>query len=128
MFNILDKKVMSKKERLLRIAGIMIILRDELEELGQQAKWVEQADLYLEMLTAKSEEVNKEFNDLFWHLDSVIRDVDEPNKLIGELFKILKKDLIRVGVQHEINQHSQGVLFAFDPKKVKILDSKLRLV
>lgn len=119
---------MSKKERLLRIAGIMIILRDELEELSQQPQWVKQADLYLEMLTAKSEEVNKEFNDLFWHLDSVVREVDEPNKLIGELFKILQKDLNRVGVQHEINEHSQSVLFAFDPNKVKLLDSKLRLV
>lgn len=119
---------MSKNERLLRIAGLIIILRDELEELGRLPEWVQVANDYLEMLTAKNEEVNEEYNVLFHHIDSVIREVDEPFNLINELFKILQNDLKRTKITHGIKQFTEDVVINPDIKNVKLLDSKIRLV
>lgn len=119
---------MSRDERLLRIAGLIIILRDELEELGRLPEWVDVANDYLDVLTGKDDEVNEEYNVLFHHIDSVIREVDEPFNLLFELMFILKKDLKRCKIKHEINETTQKVSFPVDVKKVKILDSKIRLV
>ena len=119
---------MSKKERLLRIAGLIIILRDELEEVERYPEWVLVANDYLDMLTGKNEEVNKEYNVLFHHIDSVIREVDTPFNLINELFKVLKNDLDRCKVTHPIKKATDNVGIMYDVKTVKLLDSKIRLV
>jgi len=119
---------MSKNERLLRIAGLIIILRDELEEVGRLPEWVLVANDYLDMLTAKNEAINQEYNVLFNHIDSVIREVDEPFNLIDELFKILQNDLNRCKMTHPIKEAIQKVSFSVDIQKVKLLDSKIRLI
>ena len=119
---------MSKKERLLRIAGLIIILRDELEEVERFPEWVLVANDYLDMLTGKSEEVNQEYNVLFHHIDSVIREVNTPFNLLEDLFKILQKDLERCKVTHPIKEATDDVVIVYDVAKVKLLDSKIRLV
>jgi len=118
---------MSKNERLLRISGLIIILRDEFEEINKHPEWCKVANRYLDVLTNKNAEVNEEYNQLFWHLDSVIRDVDEPAEITGELMKILQKDLDQCEIHHEINAASQKILVKFDVQKVKLLDSKLTI-
>ena len=119
---------MSKKERQLRLAGLIIILRDELEEVDRIFEWVDVANDYLDMLTSKSEEVNKEYNVLFHHIDSVINEVDKPCNLINELFKILQNDLDRCKVTHPIKEATDDVVVVYDVKMVKLLDSKIRMV
>jgi hypothetical protein len=119
---------MSKKERLLRIAGLIIILRDELEDVERLPEWVQVANDYLDMLTGKNEEVNEEYNLLFHHIDSVICEVDTPFNLIDDLFKILQNDMKRCKVTHPIKKTTEEVFFCYDVKMVKLLDSKIRLV
>ena len=118
---------MSKKERLLRIAALILLLRDEFEDAEINPEWCNVANAYLEAL-AIDDEVNEQFSDLFIAVNNMVKEVAEPWKLTGELFKILQKDLKAVSVSHDINAVTQGLKLKFDVKMVKLLDSKIRLV
>ena len=123
---------MSKKERLLRIVGLILILRDELEENEIHNDWCEEATGYIELLfNFDSKEnilIKKQFEDVFFHIDRIIRTVDKPSNLIGELFLILKKDMKITKVTHPIFIATQKIKNTYDVGVVKLLDSKIRLV
>ena len=123
---------MSKKERLLRIAGLIIILRDELEEQGKHSEWCEVATNYIEGLCSvnpdEQQEVNQQFEQVYTHIDNCINEVFKPCDVIGELFCILRKDMKQLGITHAILEASDVVWDAADVSKIKLLDSKIRLV
>lgn len=121
---------LSKKQRLLRVASIIIILRDELEELEQHPEWVQVANEYIELLTShENEEVNDQYWRLFTHIDKQIREYFQPSEVINELFKVLQKDFRTLGAMFNspIKKATEAVeVREYDIWKLKIIDSVSR--
>lgn len=119
---------MTKKERLLRAVGLILIIRDELEEIDAHNEWVQSANKYLEELADGGDELNQQFEQLFKYLDAGIQTVDEPVNVINELICILRRDLRRLNVNRPIASATENLeLKSYDTSKVKLLDSKLTL-
>jgi hypothetical protein len=122
----------SKKERLLRAAGLIIILRDELEELDKYNSWIEVANKYLDELIKNDDESNKQYERIFTHIHRCISTVESPDNLINELIFILEKDMRRTKMTTEVAKELYAETLAIksiaNVSKVKLLDSKIRLV
>ena len=71
---------MGKDELILRIVGLMTVLRDDLERMNfkQEMKkttnrWLNEANKYLDMIGSGSEQSNKEFGELVTHYHKITR-------------------------------------------------------
>ena len=92
---------MNKKERLLRIAGLLIIIRDELEEqeFKQRKKqivnrFIKCANNKLNELSNGGQDVNKEYELVYTHLHKSIELINlDVSEVINELVKLLEIDL-----------------------------------
>lgn len=115
---------MTKNERLLRAAALILIVRDEFEDLDVHEKWCKEATKYIDLLTGKDEIVNEQYNNYFSRVDQKIRKVIEPSEVANELFVILRKDLNTTKITHSIIHATNKVeLSDYDVQKVKLLDS-----
>ena len=76
----------------------------------------------------EQQEVNEQFEQVYRHIDNCINEVFKPCEVIGELFCILRKDMKQLGITHAIREASDVVWDAADVGKVKLLDSKIKLV
>ena len=123
---------MSTKERMLRVAGLIIILRDELEELNQHHDWLEIANKYLDVLTSYEDGSNEQYEKVFLHIHKRIETEGSTNELINELIFILEKDLKVLGMTKPLTKklyaETLRIKTTANIKKVKLLDSKIRLV
>ena len=123
---------MSTKERMLRAAGLIIILRDELEELNQHHDWLEIANKYLDVLTNYEDGSNEQYEKVFLHVHNCIEKEGSPDELINELIFILEKDLkvleMTKPVAKKLYDETLRIKTTANIKKVKLLDSKIRLV
>ena len=71
---------MSKNERLLRIAGLMTILRDDLEETNfdkvlknKTNLWLKHANIKMRELAGGDQESNEQLIKIVQHFDNVLR-------------------------------------------------------
>ena len=123
---------MSTKERLLRASGLIIILRDELEEADKHHSWVEVANKYLDTLTGYKDDSNNQYERVYKHIHNCISVVGSPTELINELIFILEKDMRQTKMTTKLAKELYTETFAIkssaDVNKVKLLDSKIRLV
>ena len=122
----------SKNERLLRASGLIIILRDELEEIDQHHSWVEVANKYLETLTGYKDDSNNQYERVYQHIHNCISFVGSPANLINELIFVLEKDMkqskMTTKLAKELYAETVAIKSSADVDKVKLLDSKIRLV
>ena len=122
----------SKNERLLRASGLIIILRDELEEIDQHHSWVEVANKYLETLTGYKDDSNNQYERVYRHIHNCISFVGSPANLINELIFVLEKDMkqskMTTKLAKELYAQTLAIKSSADVSKVKLLDSKIRLV
>ena len=122
----------SKNERLLRASGLIIILRDELEEIDKHNDWVEVANKYLDTLTGYKDDSNNQYERVYQHIHNCIRFVGSPANLINELIFILEKDMRRTKMTtklaKELYTETLAIKSSADVDKVKLLDSKIRLI
>lgn len=122
---------MSIKERLFRAVGLIIILRDELEELNQHHSWLEIANKYLDNLTSYENESNEQYEMVYLHIHKCINTEGDPSDLINELIYILEKDMrvskLTTKIAKELYSETLAIKNNADIKKVKILDSKIKI-
>lgn len=122
---------MSIKERLLRAVGLIIILRDELEELDQHHSWLEIANKYLDNLTSYEDESNEQYEMIYLHIHKCINTEGTPSDLINELIFILEKDMriskLTTKIAKELYSETLAIKNNADIKKIKILDSKINI-
>ena len=122
----------SKNERLLRAAGLIIILRDELEEADKHHSWIDAANKYLDELIQDDAESNEQYERIFTHIHNCISAVGSPANLINELIFILEKDIRMSKMTTKLVKELYAETFMIrkiaDVNKVKLLDSKIRLV
>ena len=71
---------MTKQERLLRIAGLMTILRDDLEEMNfdkvlknKTNIWLKHANIKMRELAGGDEESNEQLIKIVQHFDNILR-------------------------------------------------------
>ena len=123
---------MSTKERMLRAAGLIIILRDELEELNKHHDWVYVANKYLDVLTNYDDGSNEQYEKVFLHIHNCIEEEGSPDELVNELIFVLEKDLKVLNMTKPLAQRLYAETLAIKSSanmtKVKLLDSKIRLV
>lgn len=123
---------LSKNERLLRASGLIIILRDELEEADNHHNWIEAANKYLETLTGYKDESNNQYERVYQHIHNCISFVGSPVNLINELIFVLEKDMRRTKMTtklaKELYDETLSIKQGADIGKVKLLDSKIRLI
>ena len=92
---------MKKQERLLRIAGLLIIIRDELEEQEFKHRkkqivnrFIKCANAKLNELSNGGQDVNKEYELVYTHLHKSIELINlDVSEVINELVKLLEIDL-----------------------------------
>ncbi len=122
----------SKNERLLRASGLIIILRDELEEVDKHHSWLNVANNYLETLTGYKDDSNDQYERVYQHIHNCISFVGSPANLINELIFILEKDMrrtkMKTKIAKELYDETLAIRSRADIGKVKLLDSKIRLV
>ena len=122
----------SKKERLLRASGLIIILRDEIEELDQHHNWLKLANKYLDTLTGYKDESNGQYEEIYTHIHNCIWSIGNPMDLIKELIFILEKDMrlskLTVKLAKELYSETLKIKKSANIDKVKLLDSKIRLI
>jgi hypothetical protein len=128
---------MKKQERLLRIAGLLIIIRDELEEQDFKHRkkqivnrFIKCANNKLNELSNGGQDVNKEFELVYTHLHKSIEQLGlNISKVINELVKLLEIDLNFVRFSGELKNACRSLtnLVTIDLNIVEQLDNKLRL-
>ena len=120
---------MSTKERMLRAAGLVIILRDELEELNQHPEWCEVANKYLDVLTKYDDGSNEQYEKVFLHIHNCIEKEGSPDELVNELIYVLAKDLKVLNMTKPLAKKLYAETLAIKSSanitKVKLLDSKI---
>jgi len=128
---------MKKQERLLRIAGLLIIIRDELEEQEYKHRkkqivnrFIKCANNKLNELSNGGQDVNKEFEMVYTHLHKSIELINlNISEVINELVKLLEIDLNFVRFSGELKNACRSLtnLVTIDLNIVEQLNNKLRL-
>lgn len=128
---------MNKKERLLRIAGLLIIIRDELEEqeFKQRKKqivnrFIKCANNKLNELSNGGQDVNKEYELVYTHLHKSIELINlDVSEVINELIKLLEIDLNFVRFSGALKSACRSItnLVSVNLNIVEKLDKTLRL-
>jgi hypothetical protein len=114
---------MNKQERLLRSAGLILIVRDEWEEQELHPEWCEAANTYIDEL-AIDDVLKQQYENYFSFVDGLVRTVAKPSEVANELFVILRKDLNQVKVTNKIIHATNAVeIEGYDVGKVKLIDS-----
>jgi len=114
---------MKKQERLLRSAGLILIVRDEWEETETNLEWCESATNYIEELVI-NDVLKEQYERYFSFIDKLIRKYYNPSQVANELFLILRKDLNSSKVTNKIINATNAVkLESYDVRKVKLIDS-----